>query len=121
MSCVKCGKKTEGTNVFCPECLAGMDAYPVKPGTLAHIPPRPEPAARKTPRHAKEKSPEEQIAFLHKLVQFLAVCIAGLATTLLVGLGVLFFVLSEDAAQEPPSPQTPMGRNYTTSAPAADE
>ena len=71
MNCVKCGKKTEGTDVFCPECLETMKRYPVKPGTKIHIPVRPEPAERKQTKTKKEKSPEEQIAALQKLVKLL--------------------------------------------------
>ena len=33
MSCMKCGKEVSEDQVFCPECLAEMERYPVKPGT----------------------------------------------------------------------------------------
>ena len=42
MQCLKCGRETEGTNVFCKACLEQMSARPVRPGTPVTIYPRPE-------------------------------------------------------------------------------
>ena len=114
MSCVKCGKKVEEGNVFCPECLEDMKQYPVKPGTPVHIPTRPEPAERKPARPRKERTPEEQIASLHKLVQWLVILVVALATTLVVSLGVLVYVVT-DAPEAQPA-EEPGRRNYTTAA-----
>lgn len=118
MNCVKCGKETAGTNVFCPECLEDMKRYPIKPGTTVHIPARPERTERKQPRVRKERPPEEQITSLHKLVQLLVILVACLATTLTVTLGVLVYTLVGPVEPEPQ--QTPMSRNYTTTAPAVE-
>lgn len=119
MNCMKCGKKTEGTDVFCGECLADMARYPVKPGTTVQLPVRREVAERKTPRVKKERPLEEQIASLHKLVQMLVILSACLATTLAVTVGVLVYTLVESVEPEPQ--QMPTGRNYSTSAPADEE
>ena len=35
--CMKCGKEIPEERVFCEECLAVMDAYPVKPDTVVQI------------------------------------------------------------------------------------
>lgn len=112
MNCVKCGKKTEGTDVFCPECLEEMKQYPVKPGIKIQIPVRPEPAERKPVKTKKEKTPEEQIAALQKLVKLLTVLLVTLSATLAIAVGILAFQLSSDTDQQP---QQPMSRNYTTS------
>ena len=40
MSCMKCGKEVSEDQVFCPECLAEMERYPVKPGTPVLLPHR---------------------------------------------------------------------------------
>ena len=120
MNCVKCGKATENTNVFCPECLEGMKQYPVKPDTKIHIPVRAELPERKQPRVRKERSPEEQIASLNKLIQMLVILVACLATTLTVTLGVLVYTLV-NMAEPAEQPQSPMGRNYTTSAPLNED
>lgn len=117
MNCVKCGKETEENNVFCSACLAEMGRYPVKPDTKVHIPARPEPVERKQSRPAKEKTLEEQIASLHKTVQMLIILVISLAAALLVSLGVLGYVLAEDAVPEE-TRSTPQRRNYSTTAPA---
>lgn len=114
MNCVKCGEKTEGTNVFCASCLKEMESYPVKPGTTVWIPPRPETPERKATRHVKEKTAEEQIASLHKLVRFLVICAGVLATTLMIALGLLVYTFTDGMAQETQNPVTPVGRNYST-------
>lgn len=119
VNCVKCGKKTEGTNVFCAECLEGMKRYPVKPGTKVHIPVRAAHTERKQPQARKERTPEEQITALHKLVQVLVIMVACLTTTLAVTVGVLVYALTDEIATEPQ--QTPMSRNYTTTAPADED
>lgn len=114
MSCVKCGKKTEGSDVFCPACLEDMKRYPVKPGTKAHIPTRPELPERKPAKAKKEKTPEEQIAGLQKLVRLLMILVVTLAVALSVAVGVLVYQLTGNTDEE--SYQQPMSRNYTTSA-----
>lgn len=119
MNCMKCGKKTDGTNVFCGECLADMARYPVKPGTTVQIPPKREVPERKPVRAKKERTPEEQVVHLQKSVRTLTVLAACLATALAVTLGALVYTLVEPA--EPETQQMPMSRNYSTSAPADEE
>ena len=89
MACLKCGKDTKTSDVFCDNCLASMEAYPVKPGTPVQLPTRPTAAApKKTPRRRALNS-EERVALLKKvctyliasilvLVLLLSVCITGL-------------------------------------------
>ena len=38
--CMKCGKRTGKTQVFCDECLAVMEKYPVKPDVAIQLPKR---------------------------------------------------------------------------------
>lgn len=113
LKCMKCGKETRNTDVFCVECLTVMEKYPVKPGTLAYIPARSESAAARQIRKAKEKTPEEQIKGLHKLVQMLVIGILTLATTLSISIGVLVYVMTEETAV-PESRTVPTRRNYST-------
>ena len=40
MNCMKCGRETAEEQVFCTSCLEEMERYPVKPGTVVHIPNR---------------------------------------------------------------------------------
>lgn len=38
MQCMKCGRDVEAGQVFCEICLADMEKYPVKPGTVVTLP-----------------------------------------------------------------------------------
>ncbi len=38
MQCMKCGRDLQPGQVFCDECLAEMEKYPVKPGTVVLLP-----------------------------------------------------------------------------------
>ena len=73
MHCVKCGRKTEGEQVFCQLCLEDADKYPVKPGTPIQLPHRaPELPVKKKPGKEKpELKPEERIARLRRRVRWL--------------------------------------------------
>ena len=113
MNCAKCGKKTENENLFCPDCLKEMERYPVKRGTPVHIPTRPEPTERKQTRSKKERTPEEQIAFLHKLVRWLLLLVTVLAVALTIATGILVYQMAEPEETQPQ--EAPRNRNYTTS------
>ena len=77
MNCVKCGKETTENNVFCPDCLAQMADYPVKPGTPVTIPDH---GAVRRPQHRKVRAPEPEdvIRRQKKLIRLLAVSAAVL-------------------------------------------
>lgn len=40
MKCLRCGKDVAEEQVFCPECLADMQAHPVNPNTPVLLPDR---------------------------------------------------------------------------------
>ena len=63
MNCMRCGRETVDNQVFCNECLADMEKYPVRPGTVVHLPRRrEEPAVKKSlGRRKAPPSPEEQV------------------------------------------------------------
>lgn len=117
MNCMRCGKETEEKNVFCPECLEDMAKYPVKPGTLIHIPSRPEPDSRKNTRKRRELSPEEQLDNAKDVVQVLLVTVLGLFGMVVV-LGLLLMLLINQPASQSEETLPPMGRNYTIITPA---
>ena len=64
MNCMKCGRETAGTDVFCEKCLAAIARYPVKPNVAVHLPKRSEDAPR-----AKKKRPPtpEEIIVLQRV------------------------------------------------------
>ena len=84
MQCLKCGREIAIEQVFCPDCLADMEKYPVKPGTVVHIPKRPAHSlAKKLPVHRHPPIPlEDQVKHLKKRV-------AALTCALLISLAVV--------------------------------
>lgn len=108
--CLKCGKKTEGSNVFCSSCLEVMDRYPVKPGTVASIPSRPAASAVKARPSNPVAALNELISRQRTLIRWLA-GITALLTVLL--LGTAAFLFQTMSANTPSTPT--IGRNYTTS------
>lgn len=108
--CLKCGKKTEGSNVFCGSCLEVMEHYPVKPGAVAHIPTRPAvPSAKARPTNPVAAL-NEVIGQQRTAIRWLAGVSAVLAVLLLGTAAMLFQTLQ---AKQPDVPT--IGRNYTTS------
>lgn len=105
MQCMKCGKETVNDQVFCLDCLAEMEAYPVPPGTPAVIPTR---AVRNPAPRNREPSHVEQLHRLRKRLQRLWICVVTLAVLLGLSIGALVYVLSN----QPGGP--PIGQNYST-------
>lgn len=88
MNCIKCGVELTGTRVFCDQCRAEMEHYPVPPETAVHIPYRPEEASpkksssRKKPRK-KPATTEEQLRHAKTMVIRLSILVAALALSLI--------------------------------------
>ena len=82
MNCMKCGRETQAENIFCQDCLAEMEKYPVRPGTVVLLPRRKEPSIIKKLPKRHVPTPEEQNVLLRKRVRILAiallVCIAAI-------------------------------------------
>ena len=109
MNCIKCGRETEEKSVFCPECLAGMDQNPVKPGTPVVIPKRPK--KNSTPAVKKER-PEDQIPRLQKQIRILTGICLTMVLALGVSIGVIVYHFSSTDHNAPA-----IGQNYSTEAP----
>lgn len=88
MRCMKCGRETEENQVFCKDCLADMERYPVKPGTPVVIPKRPQ-KLRSNP--AKKENPEEMFAKLNRKIHKLRIAVIALFLALCLSLGLLFY------------------------------
>ena len=106
MACLKCGKETQGSHVFCQHCQAAMDAAPVKPGTPVHLPHRVEPSDRK-PRH-KAPSPAETIRSLKRMIHWLVAIVAALTVIICIMTGVLLRTIDQQ------NNANLIGKNYTT-------
>ena len=110
--CLKCGKKAEDQSVFCSECLAVMDQYPVKPGTVIHLPRRKSIPTAKLPMDFDETARAEQLAHQRGIIRWLTGVIAGLSVLLVITAVLLIHTLEKD--QSLPV----IGKNYTTSTSA---
>lgn len=107
MNCLKCGKKTVDEHVFCGECLAVMERYPVKPGTPVHLPRHAFVPANKKPAPRKRTiSQEEQIEKLRKRLRRSR--LAGLLLLMALCLAAVLLV-REFAGEDIPV----IGQNYT--------
>ena len=107
MNCMKCGKETKNNRVFCEECLAVMDAYPVKPGTPVKLPHRSQAPKKAVPRK-KVLSPEEQLPRLRKAMAWMGLTILALALALGLTVSMLLNTLNAQEAQDN------LGKNYST-------
>lgn len=103
MNCMKCGKETEGNEVFCPECQELMKQYPVKPGVVVHIPTQP---AKKQVHHRRTVTPEEQVRKLTRQIHVLR-----LLVTLACGVALFFGLLAFDILEK--SNMRLLGQNYS--------
>lgn len=73
MYCLKCGNETQEEKVFCQACLETMERYPVKPGTVLHLPRQSDPTPQRKPTNPKRPvTAEEQISYLKKTVRRMA-------------------------------------------------
>ena len=105
MGCMKCGKETGQNQVFCDDCLAEMEKYPVKPGTVVQIPNRP--AKKQTHHRRVAVAPEEQIKRLTNRVHRLM-----LVVIITSALAILFALLTFDILEKS-SMQKLLGQNYS--------
>ena len=120
MNCMKCGRELKEDGVFCSECLAEMDQYPVKPDTVVHLPRRQSNAGVKksASRRKHQPSSEEQVNHLRKLVVRLVLALI-VCVSLLIGAGyfAVIHLLETRSAFLP-------GQNYSSvdsAAPATEE
>lgn len=95
MHCLKCGRKIEDNESFCPDCLADMAKYPIQPGTVVKLPTRTATiSTKKRPtRRRKPLKPEEQIAALKKRCNWLTVLLILAILAALIGLAGILWLL----------------------------
>ena len=111
MQCLKCGKETKHEQVFCAQCLAVMDTYPVKPDVHIQLPKQADREfSKKSGKKRRLPSLEEQIASLRRKNRRLG---AALLLVVLL-LGAAIYLLLRDAA---PPTEADTGKNYTSTIP----
>lgn len=106
MQCLKCGRETQGKDVFCPQCLEVMAQCPVKPGTVVNIPQRA--PSKKPPSGKKQAKPEIILARLNQSIKRLRIAVAILSVLLVLSAGALSFLLYQSYTQPD------IGFNYNT-------
>lgn len=106
MECMKCGRETSGGEIFCQDCLAQMEKYPVSINAPVVIHKR-EDVQRKA-SHKKTLKPEEQITRLSRTVLHLRRLVLVFAALFVLTAGILVYVLSSH------SDDPEMGSNYST-------
>ncbi len=90
MNCMKCGREIATDLVFCEDCLAEMENYPVKPDTPVILPPRAnEEPVKHAPSRRKLWKPEYTIASLRRWVIALILICACLAIGLTITISML--------------------------------
>lgn len=107
MNCLKCGKKTTNSQVFCDNCLQGMEHYPIRPGTPVHLPRPTQDVTVKKPRK-RAPTPEEQISQLRRQASRLTLALTVISLLFALSAGLLAYKLLA-----PPQPVNTYGRNYT--------
>ncbi len=110
MHCMKCGVEIDAQQVFCVDCLADMDAHPVKADTPVVLPPKAFETASKRPvPHRRFRRPEEATIRMKNWLKFLVVLCLLLSLALgLCVTWILYFI--KHNVQQPPDP----GQNYST-------
>ncbi len=112
MNCIKCGRETQNEQIFCFDCLAEMEKYPVKPGTAVKLPERREPSVFRRNLKRRTVNTDEQIRILkHKVRQLTIV----LVLCLTVIAGMLYYIISDTS-----SAKRKPGQNYNVIHPSAE-
>ena len=88
MQCMKCGRDLQPGQVFCEECLAEMEKYPVKPGTVVLLPQYQRPNLQPKKVVKRTVPLEEQLRKAKKRSRLLAWLLTA-AITVAAGLGYL--------------------------------
>jgi hypothetical protein len=109
LNCMKCGREIALGQVFCKECLADMENYPIKPGTPVQLPAQDAAAAPRRPSdRRKVRKPEEQIALLRKWVLGLSLTLLAVILTFSIITSVLLHRIEQNRDDTLP------GQNYST-------
>ena len=106
MACMKCGRNTDSSAVFCDSCLQEMEKYPVEPDIEVKLPQRKSPSQHKKPTKKRGIPLEEQIKVLKKRCRILLL--------LLIAVTILAALLAVPAVEHILEDQFKIGQNYST-------
>ena len=107
MNCMKCGRDIQEGQVFCIDCLKDMEKYPVRPGTMIHLPKRPAyPPIRRAAPKRKAVSLEEIVKRQRKIIRRLSIAlILALAAAALLAIPAAVHLMETD--------EFVIGQNYS--------
>ena len=110
MNCMKCGRDVDVNQIFCPDCLAEMEKYPVQPGVVIQLPPQSaEEEGKKQARHFRPTlTPDEQLKRLRK--KYRNLILALIPTSAMV----IFFALLAYEILIHSNGGKLLGQNYST-------
>ena len=106
MNCLKCGVEIQSPDVFCKACLGKMQANPVRPDAVIHIPVRPALPVEKPEK--KKRGFADYTRSLRRTIKVLCVIIT-IMTLLICLLCTALYRQLQDAPDVPA-----IGKNYTT-------
>lgn len=113
MNCMKCGRETENEQVFCQDCLAVMEKYPVKPGIVIHLPRREDAVTKKQPAAHLVRTPEEQVLRQRSIIRWLTFALVVLVLAFGLAAGLALYLLDQRDLQLGQELTRDLGRNYT--------
>ena len=94
MGCLKCGKETDVSSVFCNDCLEKMTLYPVKPDVAVQLPHRSaDTEDKKAMRKRKQPTTAQLLKKSQQRVLRLLIAVVFLAVSLMITLSVLVYTL----------------------------
>ena len=109
MFCMKCGREIVLGQVFCKECLADMEQYPIKPGTpVPQFDPAPVVVVKRSAAPRKQKKPEEMVTDLKKWILGLSVSLLAV----ILGFSIVTAILIHRL--ETAEDKVPAGQNYSS-------
>ena len=109
MNCMKCGREIALGQVFCKECLADMDQYPIKPGTpVPQFDPDVVTAPKRPTSTRKQKKPEELILGMKKWIIGLSVALFTVILSFSIVTAILVHRI-QNAEKD-----VPAGQNYSS-------
>ncbi len=77
MNCLNCKQETQNGQVFCENCLAAMEGFPVNPDTVVQIPKQPAPRPARRRAVSLEETVAKQQKRIRRLVFWLILALAG--------------------------------------------
>lgn len=108
MYCMKCGKETQSSHVFCDACLSAMAQRPVKADTVVQLPNRTVDSVKKAVPRRRQPTVEEQLLRLRRAVRWVSVALTGTVLALVI---TASFLVHTTRQQEP---SQDIGKNYNT-------